>query len=455
MRQLVITIYQRPGVTTDNIFNFNSQDSYFDSQIYQFLNLNLNYSVISSQITSTLILSMNQPIGIDNVLRSGQPIQITDNGEIIFQGVLLAPNYTLVPMSETSQGGTFLIATLAPSIYQLTLTPMIFDSAQAAQVQQLTGVDTSAILIGRVTQSIQTTNLLSYMVTNTDYSNFFMKSISAQDLADNVYLMTSAGESRDITLRQSIDYYNCVFYQQEDGNIIIRQLDAAIESPFDIDLANSSSNEFLPADVTPIVPLLAFEYNDNAYSTPAVISNYCMLQPDQAIGGKATQCVLSYAPNPIFFPRLKQLEIGGWFTGQIGQTQINNNIISDPTTLTALNTFFEYPDQYMIKTKATGVESQELASYQALLTAKQTGMALTGYATINATISLDDPHLPAKLGNVVGSILQIQNCDLTSGLIATVSRSYSTQGSYMNLNITPLGSYTGYWKNSTTTPTFV
>ncbi len=458
MRQLVITIYRRPGVTRDFLYNFNSEDEFLQSQIYQFINLNLNYSVLTSQITSTLVLGMNEPINESNVIRSGQPVQITDNGQIVFQGLVLSPRYTLLPMTENSQGGSYLIATLAPSIYQLTLTPVIFDQIQVQQIQAITGVDVGAILVGDVTQLVETDDLLDYMISNTDYSNFFQKGISAQDLGDNLFLMASVDQMRDPVLRQSIDYYNCVLYQQEDGTIVIRQLDSALEAPFDIDLANQFvGNGYIPntaIDTIPIVPLLSYEYVDNAYSTPAVVSNYCMIDAATSVSSNAQQCVLTYAPNSKFFPRIKELELGGWFTGQVGITQLNDNIINDPTTAAAIKGFQQNPDQYMVASQASGVKEQGLAAYQALLTAKQMALGLAGYATINATISLDDPNLPADLGSVIGTVIQVQSCDLSAGLIATLSRSYSADGSYMNFNIVPLGSYTGYWTNSTFNPEF-
>lgn len=77
------------------------------------------------------------------------------------------------------------------------------------------------------------------------------------------------------------------------------------------------------------------------------------------------------------------------------------------------------------------------------------GNALTGYASLSGTISLDDKSLAkVDMQTVLGKIVQINNCDLQSGIIATCSRSYSAQGSYLNFNIAPLGSLTGYWKSA-------
>ena len=448
MRQLKVNIQPRAG-TSDLAYIFNSQDTYSPASPYQFVNLVLNYSVVSSSVTSMLILGMSTTLSENNVLRSGQPVTVEDNGVIVFQGVILTPTYKLLPMSEDSKGGLYAVITLAPSLYQLTLMPMIFDDTQAAQIKIVTGVDVSNFLAGNTVQLSNTQDLLNYMVLDTDYSTYFDGRISADDLGKTLFVMATAETSRDTVLRQSIDYYNCILYQQEDGLIVIRQLDPSFECPFDIDLANNIPAQNVTPETVPIAPLLTYEYMENAYSTPAAVSNYAMLAPDLAVAALADQCVLTYAPNPIFFPRIKQLQMGGWFVGQIGGTQINSNIASDPNTAAALAHFQSYQDQYMITTQASGVKDQATAAYQALLTAKQMGAALSGYSGLSFTISLDDPNIAtADLSSVVGTCLQIQNCDMKSGLIATVSRSYSSDGSYLSGNIVPLGSYTGYWKNS-------
>lgn len=462
MRTINITIQKRFNVSTDNDYQFLTFGANNESTVYQLESLILNYSVTSSQVTGTLILGMNEPVSSTNVLRSGQPITVLDNGITVFEGILLSPQYTVLPMTDENPGGSFLFATIAPSIYQLTITPLVFDNTQIQQINTLTGTNISNILVSGVTQKIPTDSLLSYMVSNTTYNNVFNHTINAEDLADNLFLITSLGEMRDTALRHSIDYYNCVLYQQEDGIIKIRQLDASIDCPFDLDLQNLYNVDLsqpVPPNTIPIAALLTYQYQENAFSTPAVISNYAMLDPNIASAQSATPGVLTYATNPKFFPQIANLQKTGWFVGQIGMTQLNNNVVEDPTTAQALETFFKYPDAYMLASPATGVSDQGLASYQALLTAKQMGMAITGYSSLSGTISLDDPSLanvdPADLGKVVGTIVQIQNCDMQAGLMATVSRSYNAIGSYLSFNITPLGSYTGYWRNSLQQPTFV
>jgi hypothetical protein len=460
MRQLTIIIQKRLNVDTDNEYVFQTEYSDSNNDPYQLESLVLNYSVISSQVTSTMVLGMNQPVDNSNILRSGQPISIQDNGTVVFEGVLLQPNYTLIPMQGDQPGGMFLFATLAPSIYQLTLSPMVFDNAQAQQINQLTGVNITAVLAANVVQKIATQSLLQYAITNTSYDNVFGRIIRAQDLPDEVFLITSTSESRDIAVRHSIDFSNCVMYQEEIGNIVIRQLDASIECPFDIDLQNNYNLDTTTNDQTanPYASLLSFQYQDNAYSTPAAISNYAILDPNLAATQTAVPVLLTYAPTSQYFPQIQNLQKGGWFVGQIGQTQLNTNVVSDPTTAEILAGYFAYPDAYMKASQATGIQDQKLASYQALLTAKQMGMALSGYASLSATISLDDPLIQNisayDMAHVLGSVIQIQNCDLSAGLVATLSRSYNAMGSYMSFNVMPLGSYTGFWKNSTFKPAF-
>lgn len=456
MRKISIQIYKRLNVEDDNTYSFISSDVFSEAVPYVLSMISLNYSVISSQVTSNLILTMNRPVDNDIVLRSGQSIEVMDEGDIIFQGEIAQAKYGATPINSNGEGGELYCAlTIAPSLFQLTLQPIVFDQTQASQISQLTGVDIVAILAGGVDQKIKTKNLLDYAISNTTYQNVFNRTISPEDLPDSVFLMTSVNASRDVTVRQSIDFFNCVMYQQEDGEIIIRELNAANEAPFDIDLQNVYQSIPDASDNTiPIATLLQYDYTDNAYTTPAAVSNYSILDPNVSVGG-AVPCVLTYKPNPEFFPNIEKMERSGWFTGQIGETQINNNIVQDPTASQALSNFFKYPDAYMIASQATGVKDQFLASYQSLLTAKQLALALANYASVAGTINLEDPNLKGvPLNKVLGTVLQIQNCDMTSGLIATVNRSYSSAGCFLSFNIVPLGSYTGFWKNSTTQPVF-
>lgn len=457
MRQLSIYIAARAGVPSDNEYSFNidvvpqtdpENDLMPLDKVYSLSILQLNYSILTSSATSTMILTMNQPVDDSNILKSGQYVTITDNGQTVFEGVILTCNYQVLPMSETSQGNTILEITLAPSIYQFTIAPVIFDNVQAQQISTITGVSVPAILAGGVTQSVNTGKLLDYMQTNMDY-NYFGKTIEANNLGDNLYLMANVNDPKDTVIRSSIDFFNCVFYQQEDGQILIRQLDYALAAPFEIDVQNEYIIQV--EDSIPIIPLLTYNYTDNAYSTPAAISNYAILPPEYAVASNATAMVLTYAPNSQFFPRLAQLQAGGWFVGMIGNTQINDNIISNPTTATALKEFVNYPEAFIKSTKASGVKDQFVAAYQALLTAKETGNAIAGYSAFSGTISLDDPHVPTDFGNIIGKIIQIHNLsNMPNGIIVTASRLYSVQGSYMTFSVAPPGSYSGYWKNSNT-----
>lgn len=446
MRNLQITVFARPN-TNDNTFSFLSNSATAnpgqEDQTYAFISAMLNYSVQGSSVTSTVIFSMNTPLSGTNVIRSGQPIKIMDGADEIFEGQII-PKYQSLPISDNGRGGLYLIATLIPSIFQLTVTPMVFDSNQAQQINSLLGIDLATILAGNVAQQVATSDLLSYIVTNTDYKNIFQKTISPQNLPASVFLMATAGQSRDMVLRASIDFTNTVLYQQEDGNIIIRQLDSGIKTPFSLDLANANSGEVNNGE--PKISILEYSYQDNAVLCPGVVSNYALLPANQSIAADVSVLLVSYKPSATFYPRIQQLQNTGWFVGSIVNSQINQNIVSDPTVAAILQGYQSYPDQYMTSSAQFGAKEDFIAAYQALLTGKQLGQALTGYANLECLISLDDPYLPtAGMGNILGSCVTIQNCDLGEGLIATYSRSYSAEGSYMSLNIVPLGSITGYW----------
>lgn len=301
MRNINITIDKR--VPTDNSYTFNPtpNTAYNPDSPYELVELLLNYSLVDSNVTSTMILSINELIGSNNILRTGQPVTITDNGQIVFEGVLLSCQYRVMPIGQDGQGGVYLIATLAPSLYQLTITPMIFNSEQATQVANALGINIQGVIAGGVAQETATATFLNYMISNTDYSNIFQKTISFTDLGSQVFVMAQAGQSRDSVLRQSINFYNCVLYQDESGQININQLSASNDNaaPFVLDLQNGSvALDANISTVRPIVPMMQYSYTDNAYSTPAMVSTYAILNANIAIGGKVSDLLVTYAPNP-------------------------------------------------------------------------------------------------------------------------------------------------------------
>lgn len=444
MRNIQIFIESREG-TDDNIYNFTTQNEL--TEVYSFAECILNYSIQSSQSLSKIILDMNQPLNDSNVLRSGQPVIIFDDGQKVFEGILNCVQYMMLPINDQGQGKQVMIGMLSPSICQLTITPTIFDIDQAKQISKLLDIDVSALLIGNFRQSVKTIKLLEYIITNMDYDRIFKKKILYYDLPEELYIMASAAQSRDEVLRYSMDYYNTVLYQQEDGQIIIRQLDANIECPFDVDTMNFSLGNPNTEEFVPIVPMLQYSYTENAYNTPSIISNYGILPDGVAISSGAKNFAVSYSPNEKFYPRINQLLKTGWFTGQLGNSQINDNIISSPIIASALKNFQINKDQYMNSIIPTGLlKDTFFLAYQAMITGKQMGQALTGYSNFNGTISLDDPNLP-KLGNILGSIMQVFNSDMKAGIIASLTRQYGKGGSYLSFSLAPLGSITGYWKN--------
>jgi hypothetical protein len=258
--------------------------------------------------------------------------------------------------------------------------------------------------------------------------------------------MTSPGDSRDTMLRTSIDFYNCVMFQKENGIIQIRQLDTSIIAPFAVDL----QNEYLPPNQLPsqvIVPMLKWNFYDSAYETPCVMSNYALVPPQLSITQSVDTSLISYTPNSRYYPRLDALKNSGWFVGAIGQTQINQNIIQNPTATTALAGFQASIDLYMKKSSGTGYQNDFLSSYQALLTAKQLAIEITKYSGLIGQVSLDDPNMPDSIGDFIGTILNIQNCDMQQGVVSKSTRRYSVNGSYLDFDVAPLGSFTGYWKS--------
>lgn len=462
MRDITITIGKRPNIDTDNTYSFSTGNLFDQNVAYQLLYIQLNYSILSSVVTSTLVLSMNQPMTnqtntIDliqtnsNVLRSGQPVEILDNGNIVFQGVILKANYSMPPLDAESQSGMFLEIILAPSIYQFSLSPMIFSEEQAAQMQNLLNINIASLLAGGVAQSVDTDTFLNYITSSMDYSNIFQQTIEADDLGANLYVMASVGDSRDTVLRNSINYYNCVFYQQEDGEIIIRQLDATNACTFNVDVTNGIFNTTninvgsTNNNQVPTLPLLNYDYGDNAYSTPCIVSNYAIVPKNIATAGKIDEFVLSYIPNPQYYPRLQQLQNSGWYVGQTNNTQINQNIVTDPTVRAAFEQASSGPDAYMMTANSNNLTNPFYGAYQDLLTGKELGLALTGYASFSGSISLDDNNLPTTTQNFLGTIIQINNCDLKAGIIATCTRMYTANGSFLKFNVAPLGSITGFW----------
>ena len=346
----------------------------------------------------------------------------------------------MLRISGDSKGNMLVTLTLCPSIYQLTLLPMIFDNTQKTQIDKLLGIDTNTFLIGNATQQVSTASLLSYMISNTDFSTNFNGTIEAT-LPETVYLMASAGQTRDSILRSSIDFTNSVFYQAENGDWIIRQLDSTIGANFLLNITNDTQSAGLPG-------ILSYSYTDNSPLIPAIFSNYNIIQAGLGIGSNASNVYLSYKPNPLFYPRIKQLQDNGWFSGELGHTPINNNIINNPSTASYLNGLQQSTSQYILSSSQEGAQQNFIAAYQALLTGKEIGKSLTNYSTLECLLSLDDEYLTLNTENpqlLLGYCVDILNCDMTSGIIAAYSRNYSSAGSFISLNIAPLGSITGYW----------
>ena len=466
MRQLLINIEKR--VDRDRAFVFNGINA---DPIYAFSSATVNYSISSSNVTSMLFLTVvgGMPETQD-AIRSGQYVTIEDNGDIIFQGNVLSAVFkqSIIPASGISQ--LMLNITLAPSIFQLALAPLIFDNAQATNIGKLLGIDIAASLVGKTQQS-KISDFFNGIIQNTDYSNYFKKTIQYSDLDNSVYTITGTGATIDSVVRSTLSYFNAVFYQQEDGTIIVRQLDPSIESPFDIDLNNqnlSTTSVTSSPDIIPVAPLLEWEYVDNACSTPSIVSGYNIISANIAslinnnTKTDSFPLIVSYKPNSVYYPRMGELISTGWFVGAINNTQINDNIVTDPALSTIVEKYFQFNEQYLTASTASGAPNSVsfnnqniITAYQKLMATKEMASLLARYSSVSGYISLDDPNLQnVNLNKVVGTCLQIGNCDMKSGIIASCSRMYSIGTPLLAITVLPLGSITGYWKNSTFNPTF-
>lgn len=450
MRSISISIFARAG-TKDNHYNFSSLNTLSNlkglDNVYQFYSCDINYSLQTSSVLSQLVLSMSDTVKPSNILRSGQNIEITDNNNIIFQGIILSITYSVSPSTNQS-GGSFAFLTLAPSIYQLALLPMIFDNAQRTQIQSLLNIDIASFLVANNTQLVDTQKFINYLATNTDIVNIFNHKITISDLPKQVYIMAQAGQSRDSVLRSSIDYTNTVFYQQENGAPIIRQLTDKIVAPFTL-LLNAGDavvEGYLTGTVYPSV--LSYEYTDNALTVPSVVNNYAIIPPNTSIASNTPlNNFVSFKPNPKYYPRVEQLQKAGWFSGQLQHSPINQNIISDTSLFAILQNYQVQTDQYMLSLSDKNTLDKKLLAYQTLIAGKTMGQSLVSYSNLECRLSLDDRVFDGvNMQFLLGKIVNITNSDMQSGLIATYSRHYSIQGSYISLCLVPIGSITGYWK---------
>jgi hypothetical protein len=454
MRKTQLLIYPLDDAN-DVEYSFNltaddTDDGYINgvsvTKEYKFLLCDLNYSLTSSLTPSLLILGLNQPQTKKNTLRSGQLVEVADNGVIVFQG-----NIDLVTYEVSPETGPIVILTLVQSIFQLTKIPFIFSSDQIKQIQKLTNLNAQLMLISDYAQKVNTEQFLNLIIDNTFYKNYWEQDkINYQDLSKDTFVLATSGVNRDEVLRSSLKCMNVVIYQNESGKIIIRGLDDKTLSPFNVDITQNSifndalNPKFKAGDN---VALLGYKYIEHATSVPLFISNYNILSPDISNAEDAKVFILTYAPSEKYFPRVYTLKNKGWWSGIIETTQISSNIIGSAEFQAILNQINTQPDKYMKNINADVKQNNAFSYYQALLTADSLADKLKDYNHFIGKVSLDDKFLPEDISNLLGSIMNIGNCDMEHGIVATYNRHYGQDGSYLNFTLLPLGSLIGIWNN--------
>lgn len=449
MRNIQILITQR--VDSDYSYYFDSSNEYNADDVYNFINMKLNYSLQTSNILSDLTLSMVQPLNAYNQIKSGQNVIITDNGQIVFQGVILSIRYKVLPTTENG-GGSFAFLVLAPSIYQLCMLPMVYNEEQKQQIKDTLGIDVNILLLAGITQKVKTTDLFKYVISNTDIETVFHHDVDINDLPDEVYILTEAGQNRDSVIRSSLDYTNTVFYQQEDGKLIIRQLATTSEylASFGVAL-NLQDRELLNITEDIQYPtILSYDFIDNAVITPSLINSYCILPAGLSVA--INNNFTSVKPSNEFYPRIKELVDNGWYSARLTYAGINDNIIKDTGFSAILNKYKTYESKYLINSTTSNAISDDYNSFQKLLINKEMAQSLVNYSLLECVISLDDPVFDnMDTSNLLGKIVNINNSSINntmnSGIIITYSREYSINGTFINLSLAPIGSITGYWKS--------
>lgn len=449
MRNIQILI--QPRVDNDYSYYFNSNDEFSSDSIYSFINMKLNYSLQTSNILSDLTLSMNEPLNSTNQIKSGQNIIVNDNGKTIFQGIVLSIRYKMLPVSQNG-GGNFAFLILAPSIYQLCMLPMVYSEEQKQQINNLLKINVEILLIAGITQKVKTQDLFNYVISNTDITNIFNHTININDLPNEVYILSEAGQNRDAVIRSSLDYTNTVFYQQEDGQIIIRQLSTEniYQATFGIAL-NLKDRELLNLTEDIQYPtILSYDFVDNALVTPTLINSYCILPTNLSVA--VNNNFVSVMPNSEYYPRVHELLNNGWYSARLTYASINDNIIKDTGFSAILNNYKTNSSKYLINSNTTNALNESYNAFQTLLINKEMAQGLINYNLLEVIMSLDDEVFDnMDTSSLLGKIVNINNSSINntmkSGIITTYSRDYSLNGSFINLSIAPEGSITGYWKS--------
>ena len=423
---------------------------------YAMLSAQFDHSLVQSNLLSKVTLICSQPYSKTIGFQGGQPVRVWDNEEVVFDGVIVRPIYYIKNQMQ------YCDLVLGTYTYQLTKMPLFFTADMLTQLSELLGLpNLGSSVAGNVSVPVNLSVLLNAIKANTDYS-VYGKNTWITDDSSEVFIMAHTGQNRDMILRQSIDFLNEVFYQQESGEWVIATLSNKNMAPFSIDVTNKTATTMVKSSgnqqITP--SLFNIYFTDNSYDTPLYCVNYGMVPPNIVSDVGVNSFVVSVVPNLKYFPRMQQLKDSSWFVGEYDYTEINGNIVSDPAMRQAFNQKYVAENPYLnfINGGSDGQGNSkkvntDFNAYQLLLSFKDMSRQLTNYQQFGGTFLLDDPafydadgNALVDLGNLLGKIVPINNCIMESGIIATTSRNYGEDGiASLSINLAPLGSITGKW----------
>lgn len=439
MTTLNIKLYKCKG-SDDTEFEFTFNQATENTHGHGFISCNLTYDINRFNPISTMTLLVRDP---KVYIQSGQPIEVQQNGATIYQGIVLSVKNKLTVENEKIYDIVEL--QLLPSAGQLSSCNFMFDRTIRDQIQKLTGVDMSLLLITGFNAEVSTQKLLDVMIANTVYQNQFQhNSVIANDLPVNLRVVSDVTDSKEIVLRKSLQWFNTVAYQQENGKIIIRQLDSRLQCPFSIDYMNQGASLYL-ADQKPCLAVLDREYDDNALSY-STLSSYSILQANVAEAIKADNNKLTVAPNYKYFDRVKVLQDNGWIIGKIMQIPLNSSFLENPAYTEALKGMQSQPTQYFNSTGGSATAKEFYSNYQRMVTQQAMAAQMSGYWILKATVSIDDAFFPDGVGDIQGTIINIDNAPVKQGIIASYTKEFNANSSFIHMIILPIGTITGFWK---------
>jgi len=436
MTTLNIKIYKCKG-SDDTEFEFTFNQDTENTHGYGFIACQLAYDInkFNPPMGAMTLLARDPKVYI----QSGQPIQIQQNGVTIYQGIILSATNKLEGDNDIVQ------LQLMPSASQLSLCNFIFDQTIRDQIQKITGINMEVLLITGLNAKVSTQKLLDVMINNTTYKNQFQHdSVLINDLPSELRVVSDITDSKEIVLRKSLQWFNTVAYQQENGKIIIRQLDSKLQCPFSIDYMNQGASLYL-ANQKPCLAVLDREFNDNALSY-STLSSYSILQANVAEALKADNNKLTVSPNYKYFDRVKVLQENGWIIGKIMQIPLNDSFLKDPAYSNALKGMQSSPTQYFNSTGGSATDKEFYSAYQRMVTQQAMAAQMSGYCILKATVSIDDAFFPDGVGDIQGTIINIDNAPVKQGIIASYTKEFSSNGSFIHMIILPVGTITGFWK---------